>query len=177
MIITISGQPGSGNTTVSRLLAEKIGYSLVTAGEINKKIAAESGLSIEDYWKKLEKNPKEMRDFHDELDRRQEEIAKHEKNCIFNSKLGAFRFPNAGLKVLLVADDKVRAERTVKRDGGTVKQALKKIAERERMERKDWKKMYGFDYVGDKEKYDMIIDVSELSPEQIVGAIMSRIAG
>ena len=50
-----------------------------------------------------------------------------------------------------------------------------KIIQREQMERKDWKQIYGFDYVEDKKYYNMLIDTTNLSPEEIVDQIMQAI--
>ena len=174
MIITISGQPGAGTTTASRMLAEKIGYRLLTVGEIHKQIAKSHGMEIEEYWKHQEKNPEEQKKFHKELDERQKKESKKGK-IIINGKLSAFQIPEADVKVLITADLTTRAERTVKRDGGTVKEAFEKIKKREKMEREGWKKIYGFDYVKDKNKYTMIINSSDKTPEEITKEIIKEI--
>ena len=62
----------------------------------------------------------------------------------------------------------------MQRDGGQIEHAKEKITQREQMERKDWKQIYGFDYVADKEYYNMIIDVTKLTPEQITEAIIKQ---
>ena len=174
MIITISGQPGAGSTTVSELLSKKTNYKLLTVGEIYKQIAKEKGMTAEEFWEYQEKNPEKQEEFHKELDARQKLLAETETNIIFNGKLSAFQIPRAKIKVLLTADLKTRAERTVKRDNGTIEEQKQSIKEREEMERKDWKKIYGFDYVADREYYNMIIDTTNLTPEQIVNAVIQQ---
>ena len=173
MIITISGQPGAGSTTISKSLSKKINYKLITIGEINKQIAREQGMTIEQFWKHLEKQPKELEKFHKQLDEKQKKLAE-EDNIILNGKLSAFQIPQANLKILIIAELEIRAQRTMQRDGGLIEQARKKITQREQMERKDWEKIYGFDYIADKEYYNMIIDASELTPEQITKAIIQQ---
>ena len=47
MIITISGIPGSGKTTVGRMLAEKLGYKFYSIGDLRGKMAMERGMTID----------------------------------------------------------------------------------------------------------------------------------
>ena len=49
MIATVSGPPGSGKTTASRLLSEKLGYPLVYVGNIFREMAKERGMSLADF--------------------------------------------------------------------------------------------------------------------------------
>ena len=46
MLITISGLPGSGKTTVARLVAATLGLEHVYAGNIFRRQAEEAGLTI-----------------------------------------------------------------------------------------------------------------------------------
>jgi cytidylate kinase len=46
MIITISGKAGSGKGTISKLLAEKLGYEHISIGDMKRKIAHEMGITI-----------------------------------------------------------------------------------------------------------------------------------
>jgi cytidylate kinase len=41
MIITLSGQPGSGKTSVAKEIGEKYGFVIISAGEQFRKLAAE----------------------------------------------------------------------------------------------------------------------------------------
>ena len=47
MLITISGLPGSGKTTVARLLSRQLGLPHIYAGDIYRKEAEARGLSLE----------------------------------------------------------------------------------------------------------------------------------
>ena len=46
MLITISGLPGSGKTTVARLVARELGLEHVYAGDIFRRQAEEHGLTL-----------------------------------------------------------------------------------------------------------------------------------
>ena len=152
MIITIGGLPGAGSTTVVEALAKKLKYKTVKVGELWRRIAAEEGISgdeAEKFWKEGAKDPAELKRLHNSLDKMQKDLARKEKNTIFNGKLSGFQIPWADLKIFLVAPLDVRAERTAKREDISAERAAKGIREREEYERKEWKKIYGFDYVLD----------------------------
>lgn len=174
MLITISGQPGAGSTTVAKLLSKKIRHKLLTVGEIHKKIAKKHNMTIKQYWEMQSKNKSDQEKFHKELDKYQKGIAKKEKNMIINGKLSAFQIPTAKLKILLIAELRERARRTAKRDKIPVGKAMREVGKRERMERKEWKKIYGFDYVKNKSAYDLVINVTKKTPEEIVKIIISK---
>jgi len=51
MIITISGLPGSGTTTVSKRLQKLTGFHYVSAGSIFREMATEKKMTLEDFGK------------------------------------------------------------------------------------------------------------------------------
>jgi cytidylate kinase len=175
MIITISGQPGAGSTTLAKQVAKKIKHRLLTVGEIHKRIAADHGMTIKEYWEHQRKNPAAERRFHKELDAYQKRAAKRGR-IVVNGKLSAFQIPDADLKILITASLKERAKRTIKRDGGTIKNAEAAIKKRETIERRDWKKIYGFDYVKDTSAYDFVIDTTRLNAKQTLNVISDIIS-
>ncbi|NYZ79998.1 cytidylate kinase family protein [Candidatus Micrarchaeota archaeon] len=175
MIITVSGQPGAGSTTLAKQVAKTLHYRLLTMGEIHKRIAKQHGMAIKEYWEHQRKNPTAEKRFHNELDAYQKREAKR-GNIVINGKLSAFKIPNADLKILIVASLRERAKRTVKRDGGPIKSAMAAIKKRETIERRDWKKMYGFDYIADKRYYDFVIDTTKLNEKQTNNVVLDIIS-
>jgi cytidylate kinase len=170
MIITIGSLPGAGSTTAAREIAKKLGYKLFTVGEMHKKVAAEEGISsaeLEKMWEMGAKNPAELKRFHNALDKYQKDAARKNKNAVFNGKLSAFQIPWAGLKVFLIAPIEVRAERVAGREKMPVAKALRSIKEREEWERKEWQKIYGFDYAKERDIYDLIINTAHWNVKQI----------
>jgi cytidylate kinase len=179
MIITVSGVPGAGATTVSEHLAKKLRYKLVTVGELHKRLAEEEGIpsaEFEKAWIRGMKSPHEWKLFHNRLDQMQKELARKQKNLIVNGKLSAFQIPWAHLKILLVAPLEVRAKRIAGREGITKARALKSIREREELERKEWRNIYGFDYVQDKDVYDFVINTSHWSSEHIAELVEKMVS-
>ncbi len=175
MKIAIAGEPGAGSTTIAKRISKKLGYKLITTGEIVKQIAKKEKKTIEELWQEQDKNPKKEKQFNKKIDKQQKQQAKRYKNIVINGKLSAYNNPKAELKILLIADLKTRAKRTAKRDGRTIKKQQEELEKREKEERKNWKRMYGFDYIKDKNRYDMIIDTTDLTPTKITNAIIKQI--
>jgi cytidylate kinase len=179
MIITISGVPGAGATTVAESLAKRLKYKLVTVGELHKRLAEEEGIASSEFekaWIKGMKSPHEWKLFHNRLDQMQKDLARKHKNLVVNGKLSAFQIPWADLKILLVAPLEVRAKRVAEREKITKAKALKSIKEREELERKEWRNIYGFDYVQDKDVYDFVINTSHWNSEHIAELIEKMVS-
>ena len=80
--------------------------------------------------------------------------------------------PKADLKVWLDVPLEVRAKRSAGRDGIPYKEALEAVGQREQTERKEWKRIYGFDYFEQKNQADLVLDSSGLTVEQTVKKIL-----
>lgn len=180
MIITIGGLPGAGSTTVVEALAKKLKYKTVEVGQLWRAIAAEEGVTgaeAEKFWKQGAKDPVELKRLHNSLDKMQKDLARKNKDIIFNGKLSAFQIPWAELKVFLIAPLDTRAERTAKRENISVERAARGIKEREEYERREWKKIYGFDYAADRNIYDLVINTAHLDAKQVVKIVEMAVKG
>ena len=62
MIITISGNPGSGKSTVAKIVVEKLGLKRVYAGGIMRELALDRGITLEEFMASLSKDPKLEKD-------------------------------------------------------------------------------------------------------------------
>jgi predicted cytidylate kinase len=76
------------------------------------------------------------------------------------------------VKIMIDADEHIRAERIVNRESGIVKDRLEEMKKRERSERKRYLDYYGVD-LKETSIYDLVIDSSEKTPEEIVSLIVS----
>ena len=96
MIITISGKPGSGKSTVAELIAKRLSLKHYSIGNFMREIAKEKGISLLELGKIAEKE----RWVDDELDKRQIELGGREDGFVIDSRLG-FHFIPKSVKIFL----------------------------------------------------------------------------
>jgi len=168
--ITISGPPGSGKTTVAKILSEKLKIKLISAGEVFRQLAFERGMSLEEFSKFAESNP----EIDILVDRVQREMAEKEKDAIVEGRLSGWMIKDAELKVYIFADPEVRYSRIAKREDKDISTVRKETRLREEVEKRRYQKFYGID-VDDWRIYDLIINSSRMSPEKIAEIIITAI--
>jgi len=168
--ITISGPPGSGKTTVAKILSEKLKIKLISAGEVFRQLAFERGMSLEEFSKFAESNP----EIDILVDRVQKEMAEKEKDAIVEGRLSGWMIKDAELKVYIFADPEVRYSRIAKREDKDISTVRKETRLREEVEKRRYQKFYGID-VDDWRIYDLIINSSRMSPEKIAEIIITAI--
>ncbi len=172
-IITITGDHASGQGTLSNNLNKELGYEIYRNGQYVRSLAAQKGVSIAEFQEYIDKHP--------ELDRQIENSAKNyaanHDNLIIDAKLGFYAVPNS-FKVYLKVDIDVAAKRALldeKRketeNYTSVEDAKKQILYRFNEENKRWLDTYGVDRC-DMNNYDIVIDTTNLSPEQVKNIVL-----
>ncbi|MCZ7398593.1 MAG: AAA family ATPase [Candidatus Methanoperedens sp.] len=161
MIITISGPPGSGKSTLSRILSARLGMELVSMGDIFRKCAEDRCMCLEEFGLLAKRNG----DIDREIDEMQKKIAMERDNIILEGRLSGF-LVDANLKVWLKAPIEIRAERIALRECKPVEKAMAETTEREQCERERYLNYYDID-INDLSVYDLVIDSSKWSPEEI----------
>ncbi len=169
MKITIFGNPGTGKSTVGKLLAAKLGYEYKSSGNMFRDMAAELGISVEEL---------DTRSLHDSqyditLDQMVAEYGTSHDNFVFESRL-AWHFIPDSIKLALVCDEAEAARRVAQREGIP----HEKAEENNRLRIATYEKRYpvcypGVHYPPHDDGFDMIIDVTTISPEEIVARIVS----
>lgn len=167
MIITISGLPGSGKSSVSRLLAKRLGFRHYSIGDFMRSIARKRGLSLLELSKKAEQD----RSIDEELDSMQIGLGRKEDNFVIDSRLGFHFIPNS-VKILLSVSEQEAARRIFsqlrdEKENTSLEQTLKSIRIRKASECKRYSEYYGLDCY-DKRNYNLVIDTAPLSVEQVV---------
>jgi len=173
-IITISGTPGSGKSTVANLLEEKTGIKYIYSGMIFRDLAKKYKMSLEEFGKYCEDNSKVDK----ELDDRQLDILK-KGDIILEGRLAgwlAYRNNISAVKVMIDTDIDTRTERIVKRESGDAKLRKKEIIKRDKSENMRYNKYYNID-LKDTSIYDVIVDSAKKTPEEIVDIIIEKING
>ncbi len=172
-VIVISGQPGCGSSTAAKLLARKLRLKHFSVGDYNKSHASvkakETDKSIA-MWK-----IKGLKKFHMNSDELARTYAK-KGNIVIDGKLTVRMLKGLDdLSVWLKAPRNVRAQRYAKRDDIPTATAAKKLAEKEKLERSNWLRIYGFDYFDQEKEAGLVIDTSRKKPGMIVDLIIKRL--
>jgi len=172
-VVLISGPPGAGSTTISKEIAKRLNLDFFSPGTLQKSLA--KGLTQSEAAIKVWKSRKgKSKEFHRTLDKLQTNIAKR-GNVVICGKLSIhFLKKYATFSVWLDVPLDVRAHRSSTRDGISFEKARKDIAEREKIERKQWKKIYGFDYLNQKKDADFVLDSSGMSVKEAVDTILKH---
>jgi len=169
VLITISGLPGSGKTTVARLVAEQLGLEHVYAGDLFRRQAAARGLSLEEYARRAETDHSIDRALDEQMQAR---AARDE--AVLEGRLAAFMADAArrpALKVFLDAPEPVRAARIVAREGGAAEARLQETQAREASDARRYREIYGFDY-HDRSRYDLVLSTDGRAPEELAADIV-----
>ncbi|MCH5294834.1 MAG: AAA family ATPase [Treponema sp.] len=165
--IALSGKSGCGNTTVSTLLSERLGITLINF--TFRQLAAEKGMSLAQVIESARTD-----DSYDiAVDTRQLELARKE-SCVLGSRLAIWMLKEADLKVYLMADDDVRARRILNREGGSLDEIKSFTAMRDGEDSRRYKKLYGIDN-SDFSFADLKIDTALYMPEQIEDIILEEL--
>ncbi len=152
-IVAISGPPGSGKTTIARRLSEAVGLRYWSNGEFFRKMAADRGMSFQEFHKYAES--------HNEIDKTLDEQARKEAvkgSVVLDGRLSGWITRDLlSLRVYLTAPLEVRLQRVMTRDATKRNEALASIRQRERSNRLRYLKLYDYD-LDDMEIYDIILN-------------------
>jgi len=171
MIITIAGKPGSGKSSVAKMLAKKLGYKVFSAGDLRGEIAMKHKITID----QLNEIGKKEKWTDEECDKLLEKMGKKEDNIVFDSWM-AWHFIPKSVKIFLDADMKESAKRIFKKQRPdeakqkTVDGVYKMISKRFKESVARYKKWYDVDML-DMKKYDLVIDTTDKTKEQVLAII------
>lgn len=165
--IAISGKSGCGNTTVSTLLAQRLGVNLINY--TFRSLAQDTGLSLAEIIERAKTDDS----FDRQVDTRQVELAM-EDSCVLGSRLAVWMLEKADLKVFLLADEDVRARRILNREGGDLEEIKSFTAMRDREDSQRYRQLYNIDN-NDYSFCHLIIDTALYNPEEIVELILQEL--
>ena len=180
MNITITGNLGSGKSSIGKVLKEK-GYEIVSTGNIFRELAMEKGLSVEEFNKQVnEATRKGDRSVDKMIDDTTAKIGRERDNVMFDSRL-AWNFVPDSFKVFVITDideasrrvfnDSVRANSESYESQEACKKAL---VHRQEMESVRFKEIYQIDYY-DMSNYNLVIESTNAAPAEIAAEILEKL--
>ncbi len=169
-IIVMSGDIGSGKSSVAAALKQLTGFEIIGTGTIQRAIAKRRGVTTLE----LNKISQTDRSIDDEIDSYVVETGKTKDHLILDSRL-AWHFIPAAFKVFLSVDPVVGAERVFNasrsdENNPSLEVTLENNLKRQAIEDQRFHKLYNVNF-RKYSNYDLIIDTSYTSPEEIAGKI------
>jgi CMP/dCMP kinase len=171
-IITLSGKPGSGKSSTADRVAEMLGYTRYSAGELVRDSIKKQQLTLSEFNKKAEARPEYDHRIDEELRR-----LRDQKDIVIDARLGFYWIPES-FKVYLDLDSDVAIARiykdatmnTQRSNAGEGDQSMSDIMDmvedRVRSERLRFKKLYGINPYS-IEHFDLVIDTARHSPQSV----------
>jgi CMP/dCMP kinase len=183
MIITISGNPGSGKSTVAKILVEKLNCELVNAGGIMRELAGERNMALEEFQKLAKKDISIDKEIDQRACDKAREYQKQGKQVVVEGRV-QYHFLPESKKVYVYVEPKVGAERIFKdlqdkeaaavrnqKIASSVEETMKLTEEREAGDANRYIKFYGTDH-RKLENYDLIVNSSEITAKEVADKIV-----
>lgn len=174
-IITISGLPGSGKSTIADKVADSFGWQRFSSGDFMRDLAHERGVTLSRLSKQAEEDP--------EIDRLIDAKNKSlvdAKEIVIDSRL-AFHFIPDSFTVFLDVDydeaarriheDKKETRMRAGEDHDALEETKKQMLQRLESERKRYEDLYSIDHTN-HDNYRLIVDTTNKSIEEVTQEII-----
>ncbi len=173
MRIVISGTPGSGKSTISKLLASHLGYKHYSTGDFARKLGKEKNMDIITFMEYAKTHP--------EVDKQIDNLTKSlnkEDDFVIDSRI-AWHFLKTSFNILLKVSEKEAIRRALKDPSRkdyiqNQKKAEEDIKKRFQSEQFRYKKLYNLDYT-DESHYNLIIDTTGIPIEKVLEKILDSL--
>ena len=179
--ITVSGRIATGKTTLSRHIAEKLGWKILNGGEIFRDLAKEMGIPLVD----TDKRPDQ---FDKAFEEKVKKILSEEKNYVIQSHLAGFDAQGIyGVYKILTSCEgidseemtDIRIERVRVRENLSPEEARKEVVDREIQNLEKFRRLYaGGDNTWvywDEKYYDLTVDTFTMTEEQALEFVLAHL--
>jgi CMP/dCMP kinase len=172
--VSITGEPGTGKTTVAKLISAALGLDYVSIGSIQREIAAGLGLTTLELNQRAESDPS----IDLKIDAHTLELGRSGRSVVVDSRL-AWRFLPGSIKVFLVCPPAIAAQRVVganrtEESYESLERAQAALIERHDSEKARFLKFYGA-ALGNYRNYDLVVDSAQATPAEIAEAIVAQV--
>lgn len=176
MHITITGNLGSGKSTICKLLSDKYQFEIYSTGKVQRELAREMSMTTLELNQLMRNDHKYDHMIDDATARISRENP--DKNIIFDSRL-AWNFVESSFKVFVSVSTDVAAERVMNDHRGeeeryqSYEEARRMLIERAVAESVRYKEIYKVNYM-DFTNYDLVIDSTYCTPDIIAEIILEE---
>jgi CMP/dCMP kinase len=184
-IITISGTPGSGKSTIAQKLAEKLNAQRIYVGAIRRELAREKGITLEQLNEYGLTHPETDVDIDQKIAIEAREAAK--KGLVIVEGRVQFHFIPESFKIFIqvkVEEGARRiwkqlqneAERKQRNEGeiSDINTLVNDIKKRIENDKKRYKKYYNLDHTNESH-YDLVIDTTKITADQATAKILKAL--
>jgi cytidylate kinase len=184
-IITISGDPGSGKSTIAQELAKKLKAKRIYVGEIRREIARKKGLTLAELNKYAEKHPETDVIIDKKVASQARQLAK--KYPVIVEGRTQFHFIPESFKLYIKVNLAEGAKRiwqqmqsqkakTARNEGriNSLAQLKKSINQRIASDKKRYQKYYGIDHTK-KSNYNFVMDTTHITASQATKKILKKL--
>ena len=183
MIITISGTPGSGKSTVAQILVKKLGLERLYIGGILRAFAKHKGMTIEELTKYAKSHPEIDQEVDEKTRDEARKLAQQGQDVLVEGRVQFFFLPES-VKIFMKVDPEEAGKRIWKdlqdkeKSGArneevvtSVKKVQQKIVRREAEDAQRYKKLYNIDH-RDESQYNLVIDTTAITASEAADKIM-----
>ncbi|PCJ59261.1 MAG: cytidylate kinase [Planctomycetota bacterium] len=172
MIVTLGGPPGSGTSTLAKILKESLQLSYEYAGAVFRQTAKDLKMTLVEFGQYAVEHPEIDKD----LDDKMIAYAKDGQCLLEGRMIGALVHKNKinAFKIWLTASIETRAKRLETRDNLDYETSIKKNKQRDECDRQRYLSIYNID-PNISTCYDLNLNSDELSPEQLAEIVIQNI--
>jgi predicted cytidylate kinase len=167
--IALSGDVGTGTTTLGRNLASSLGWKHINAGDYFRAWHREQGIPLEN----VQEIPAEV---DRALDLKFQTDMQNIAQTVFESHLAGWlaRELSHTFKVLCVADPEVAMARIAAREGWNLDEARHFSELRSERLNQKFERLYGVAYPYDPSFFDIVVDTTHLSVGQVLDTTLRQ---
>ena len=173
--ISLAGDLGSGKSTVSNILIERLGAEYYSTGAIVRSVAEKRGMTVAELNVYMETHP----ELDHEIDDGIAKLSEVDKLLIIDSRM-AWHFTKGTFKVYLTVDLETSAIRIMSANrvgehSATLEETVNETKARRDSEKKRYLEQYGVD-IKDLTNYDLVVDTTAATPEEVAERIIEGFA-
>ncbi len=183
MIMTISGTPGSGKSTIAKILQQKLSAERIYVGGIRRELARKKGMTLVELNEYAKTHPETDVDVDKEAAAEARKLDNSGKTVIVEGRTQYYFLPES-IKIFIKVDEEEGTRRiwkdlqneptrTERNEGDitSLEQMKKRIRQRATEDNKRYLKYYGIN-PADESQYDLVIDTTKISAEQAAKEIL-----